>query len=535
MAHVSIVGDHPDAAPILWALRVLGASVSTTPCDALTRVVFGHVDEPGGAYRERVFVPNDLDAADLDLDQPGLWVVPTTEHATRLVERASNALRTLVLPWSHWEPIRVDPIVVDRVIARGERGQRVAVPIRCDVRVVNEHTEATMLIAPSSMTSLLVALHRGIPIVDFEDSPFAGCVIPGHNAILFSRSDADSIVERLLNRPQQLRRLRCPQPGQLRARQQRFLQLVHEHVLGHAPTRVQFFRRERRGQQRATGYRVNVIRQYGIQPTWDGSHEFVLLGGRIPVEDVQRIAQATDRPVVLAMNDAITEERLAWFQGVASWCKLMFVADPPALLPPVDCPVVQLHAPPSVAGPSGILQRPPEWPRLPPPTAPNLVFLVNHWYPRRVKLVAALARHVPVTVFGHCAPEIAGVRRRPFVPTADAMDVMRTARITLSASIRADREITSNRLFNAAAVGACILAEEFPNCRSLYPDSAVRWFSGRHDAIAGARELLSMDTTERRWIAQETTWRRHTSYDRMEFILDHVDKHLGIKTLRPLE
>ncbi|KKK64159.1 hypothetical protein LCGC14_2987020, partial [marine sediment metagenome] len=98
------------------------------------------------------------------------------------------------------------------------------------------------------------------------------------------------------------------------------------------------------------------------------------------MDEVETIASATDRPIVLAMNDAIHEkERLAWFVGVARFCKLMFVADPPEFLPRVDCPVIQLHAPPS-----GATIRPLGWPKAPAEDAPDLVFLANTWYPQRL-------------------------------------------------------------------------------------------------------------------------------------------------------
>ncbi|KKK87146.1 hypothetical protein LCGC14_2756180, partial [marine sediment metagenome] len=97
--------------------------------------------------------------------------------------------------------------------------------------------------------------------------------------------------------------------------------------------------------------------------------------------------------------------------------------------------------------------------------------------------------------------------------------------------IRADRELTSNRLFSSAAAGACILAEAFPNCRSIYPDHAVYWFQDLDDAVVGAKMLIDMDTTRMRRAAQEITWRRYTGHDRLLFILRAVEKHLGISII----
>lgn len=536
MIDVCVLGaERPDAAPFLWALRVLGATVSTEPCDARRRVLFGPLDESlyGGA--KTIFVPTYEDLADPDpqlLDRPGLWIVPTSGRVGRLTKLATTALHTLVLPWSHWTPVRDEPLALARpAVALGDRGKRVAVPVRC-APVVPEGHDASFLVAPSSLTTLMSALHRGMPVVDFLDSPLADCISRHHDGMLFPRDNSGSIVERLFAEPDLLRRLTCPHPGRLIVHQQRFIRLIRDHALGHPPTRVRFFRRPHREQRRAMGYRIKIIRDFGIQPTWSGSHEFTLVGGRVPVEHVKELAATTDRPVILAMGDAIhDEDRLEWFRGVARSCQMLFVADPPALLPRVECPVSQLHV-----LPNGAISRPATWPVPPEPEAADILFLANTWYPHRIELVQRLARHFHVVVCGRRTPDIPGVERRPHIDPVTALESMRAAKVTLSASIRADRELTSNRLFTAGAAGACILAEEFPNCRTLYPDSAVRWFSDLDDAVDGAMELLDMDTTEMRWSACEITWRRHTAHDRMLSLLRSIDAHLDLGVLwRDLE
>lgn len=536
MTDVCVLGaDHPDAIPFLWALRVLNATVSTTPCDARIRVLFGPIDATQYVGARTVFVPthDEEDLEDL-LDRPGLWIAPTIARAQHLMSLATGKLHTLVLPWSHPSPVRYTPlnIVNGPIVAHGSRA---AIPRR-RAYAATENSDATLLVAPSNLTSLMEALHKGIPIADFDDSPLADCLIPGHNGILFSRSEADSIVERILSNSDQLRRLTCPQPGHLFVRQQRFIRLIREHVLAEPATRIRFFQRQRMGQRRATGYRVKIIKQLGIKPTWTGDSRFVLLGGRVPVDEVKKIASSSNRPIVLAMNDGIrSNERLEWFVGVARFCKLMFVADPPEFLPRVDCPVLQLHAVPNVDGAYGTALRPPEWPDVDDIDGPDIIFLANTLYPRRMEFIRQLARHVRITMFGRGneTVQIPGVDQQPFQDTASAMRLMRSAKVTLSVSADADREKTSNRLFNAGAAGACILAEAFPNCRTFYPDHAVCWFFDVDEAVEGVQMLLNMDTTQMRWAAQEITWRRYTGHDRMMTILRNVEKHLGIRTLWP--
>lgn len=534
MIDVCVLGaDQPDAIPFLWALTVLDATVSTTPCDARIRVLFGPIDTAQYAGARTVFVPtHDEDDLDDLLERPGLWVVPTVARAQQLMSLATGTLHTLVLPWSHPSSVRYTPLDIQNgpIIAHGSRGA-VAVPRRCAYVATREDDDATLLVAPSNLASLMSALHRGIPILDFDDSPFADCLIPGHNGILFPRHEASSIVERLLLHPDRIRRLTCPHPGHLFVRQQRFIRLIREHVLAEPATRIRFFRRQRMGQRRATGYRVKIIKELGIRPVWTGDSRFVLLGGRVPVEEVEKIAASTDLPVVLAMNDGIRSgKRLDWFVGVARFCKLMFIADPPNLLPHVDCPVIQLHSAPNVDGAYGTILRPPEWPT-DSGDGPDVVFLGNNWYPHRMEFIRQLARHVGVTVFGRGHEPTPGVDQQPFIDTAAAMQVMRGAKVTLSMSSSADRETTSNRLFNAGAAGACILAEAFPNCRTIYPDHAVCWFSDLDQAVEGVRMLLDMDTTQMRWAAHEITWRQYSGYDRMLTLLRNVEKHLGIQTL----
>jgi hypothetical protein len=368
------------------------------------------------------------------------------------------------------------------------------------------------------------ALHQGIPVVVFTDTPLV------HFADLdgvIVDSDPKTAVERFAAQPTLLRMNTCPHPALLRARQQQFLRRMRDYIVGQPQTAVRFYRRQKLGQQRATGYRVRAIRDFGIVPTFDAGtpHEFVLLGGRIAPETIDSIE--TDKPIVLAMNDAIDcAERINWFRAVAARCALMFVADPPELLPDVPCPVVQLHSPPN-----GSMRR------ISSMTSPHIgvntravVFLANHWYPRRKQLVAYLAKHVPVIAYGATAEEIPNVEHRPPVRGDQAWEVSRRATVALSSSSRADREITSNRLFTSAAAGACVLAEEFPNCRTLYPDDAVAWFADPDDAVEKAKALLDADTLEMRFRAQEITWRRHSAHNRMEMILYGIQKHLGITT-----
>ncbi|KKK64160.1 hypothetical protein LCGC14_2987030, partial [marine sediment metagenome] len=125
---VCVLGaDHPDATSVMWALRVLGATVSTEPCEAQIRVLFGSLDDDRYDGASTIFVPTSEDLDNLDpqrLDRPGLWVVPTIVRAQRLTALATRELRVLVLPWSHPAPVRDTPLVIEDgpVVARGPRG-----------------------------------------------------------------------------------------------------------------------------------------------------------------------------------------------------------------------------------------------------------------------------------------------------------------------------------------------------------------------------------------------------------------------------
>ena len=153
-------------------------------------------------------------------------------------------------------------------------------------------------------------------------------------------------------------------------------------------------------------------------------------------------------------------------------------------------------------------------------TGPDVVFVGNvRSREPRVDLMRALGA-VGLVVYGNGRSwkKYAGIDSRGAVWGVDADAVHRSARVAVSQSRgRGIPLCTSVRLFNAAAVGACVAVEAFEGLDELYPIGAVQTFTGKEDAEVTIKTLLN-DADRRgrmRREAEQHTWRHHTWNDRV--------------------
>lgn len=408
-----------------------------------------------------------------------------------------------------------------------------------------------LLVRPESFDEVLRALHRGVPIVVPTTSPLAPYVDHDINGLVVPDDELDDAAFSLKTKQsRKLRALTVAHPGRMRMYQQAFIEAFRTRV-GGRPRRVIFAhgrhhqidpRTAASGTQKARGVRFQALVGRGfsvlhvpeLSELSETPHDFVFLGGRVPAERVRAVSEATFRPIVLAMNDAILEmpERLEWLKEIGDHIDLVFTGEPPEGLPEIESRLVQLHQPPlNLATAQRSTRRMPYTPLRVDP-ALGVVFPANHWYLRRTELIRAIAVQAPVHVVGKNDPRIPGVRRSPKLAGVEYMETMRRAVGVLSSSICNDREITSCRLFEAAGVGAYVIAESFPGCRDIYADDCVAWFDTPEAGAALINEALedpkSAKIMEMRQRAQEYTWRHYSADDRMDTMLRAIEEELKV-------
>jgi len=422
-------------------------------------------------------------------------------------------------------------------------GGKVSVP--AGVRVVDENDHADVLFDPSSLLTLLPALHRGTPVFIRGDRAIATYVAHGVTGTIVDGPEGiASALSAVLTHPRSLRDTTVGHPGLSIARQSSFVEGLRETFLG-ARHKVIFVHGKKKVNPLDTpmnnrGIRYQTLDSFGAHVSHVSSSagipsanpDLIMLGGRVPPERIAALAAATAKPIVLAMNDAIVgdKQRVLWFKEVGKLVSLMFVGEPPRLLPSVSCEVVQLHQSPhlgltrprpfmeGLSGPANVCRG-------------DLSFFANHWYRRRTDLISQIASQVPLHIVGARNPSIKGTVYSGVALGDNYVTHMQQSSAVLSSSICRDREVTSVRLFDACGVGAYVIAESFPNCRSIYPDSCVDWFDTWQDAVTMAREAIdnpmSSRILEMRWSAQEYTWRNYSPQDRMATILSAVREKLG--------
>lgn len=541
---------------VLDALRELGAHF----CDAGKAdclLIVGMPDELPD-YADRIVVmllPDEEVERDLLHREDVLWLVPSLRDSRRLLAAADEAGEVVDVAVVHWStiesPLRERTLPGEFFhVARGPQSS-VKIPRRTGRLIVNDdghldgYLGVDLVIEPPGLLTLLDVLGHGIPVVVGVETALAEYVTHGVNGLVCSRADMETEVAKLLASRERLRAMTVAQPGIVTARRFNFLQRLSEHVLGGTGVKVAFAHGRKPGEKpwkpqpiNGRGIRYQALVSFGatvfhtpdVAELSRRDHSFVLLGGRIPPERMEAISKATKKPVILAMNDAILEfpARLDWFREVGKYASMIFTGEPPHLLPKVPCKVIQLHqAPLNLIGPQRGTVRAPFEPMAPDPKM-GFTFLANHWYPRRLELVTKIAQKCPLHIIGSHPTSIPHTRFSQFVRGHDYAKAMQRSVAVLSSSICNDREITSVRLFEACSVGAYVIAEEFPGCRDIYPDDCVSWFKTPEEAAYLGRMALNDPTapgiTEKRWRAQERTWRHYSAHDRMEFMLSTIAK-----------
>lgn len=555
MTTVHVLGEGEPKRIVEWGLEGFGYSPAPPGEKADVLVVVGPTATwPTNTRTIRVALPEqEFDRTHLHADD--LWLVPTQQDGQRLLAVAADAgvkVRMQVLTWSHPERIRRQPVkkAVGRVIQVFRGSGSLKVPAR-EGNATTVMGAADLVVNPRDLPQLLRFQHMGIPALVREGTPLAEYIEEGVNGLTYD-GDVNDALEQLLqgNPRRKLRGMTVPQPGWYVARREGFVRRLEEAVTG-ARLRVVFAHGRKPGvtpwQKQpigARGMRYQALVAYGAEvrhvPDLDElprvPHDFIMLGGRIAPERIAAIRERTGRPIVLAMNDAILgmPGRIEWFQRVGDLVDLFFSGEPPELLPKVRAKVHHIHqAPLTLWGPRrGTVRAPFHFPE--PKRDIGVIFMANQWYPRRIELVKRFTKVMGrLHFYGATPPPIpqpwhdGQVRGRAYGET------MQHAVAVLSTSIVADREITSCRLFEACSVGAYVLAEEFPGCRDIYPDSCVAWWKTPEEAASLAKAAwLSPDSPQirsMRWAAQEHTWRNYSAHDRVGEILETIHRELGIR------
>lgn len=400
--------------------------------------------------------------------------------------------------------------------------------------------------------SLLEGLHAGLPVLATDGAPMSELVEHGHNGLLVAaqatgvvrlapsfecspQSLAEAIVK--VSRDAVLRRrLTCPEPGELVARQYRFVNEVDARMRDGAARRVVVFTAPpAAGSRRSERYWADALRHHGFDVTilgYDTSREqmrarlghaveFVLVG-KVPHSVLKRIRAMTRAPVVLWHHDLTdyTGARLRWFRRIVPECDLAAVpGEIRDLVPRHANRIVTLFPGAKVDGDRGPGHRP--FMSLQNRHENELLFL-GRLTPPRISLLRACSTVATVRIHGEAGCSHPGLRVGPPLWGCDALDAMRRATFVLSISARSDIHYTSNRLFNSAGAGACVVAQRFPGIERLYPGTSLELFEGAAD-VPRALARLGKDParqTELRLAAEEHTWRHHSWNDRIRELLE---------------
>ena len=404
---------------------------------------------------------------------------------------------------------------------------------------------------------LLEALHRGAPVIATDGWPMNELVVHGHNGLLVPAERVDTVrlaphwevdeealagaMVRLCRDRDLLWRLTCPEPAELKARQHRFEVAVRRLVLGQLCPRVVLFRDGKASPRRRAeeywadglashGYEVVKLNYESASQTVEAElsrpHEFVLTG-KAPVELLRQIRCLSTSPLVIWHQDLVefSPARRGWFEAITAVADICCVPQSYTGQRGADCRVVTLMPGPMTSGDRGAGRRPRKLP--PADNGPDAVFLgdVVSGEPR-IELVRVL-QDVGLVVHGNAESwkRVANISAREPVWDAAADAVNRSAKVLVSQSRgRGTPLYTSVRLFNAAAVGACVAVEAFEGLDELYPAEAMQAFDSVEQAVVEIKALQN-DTDRRRRmrrIVEQHTWRHHTWNDRIRVLLEQV-------------
>lgn len=331
------------------------------------------------------------------------------------------------------------------------------------------------------------------------------------------------------------------EPGYYIARQHAFGFRVRAYAAGEDTPEVLVVRSPGKGADeiRSERYWESTLSDFGFdvksiphdQPgvITDALHDaprFVLVG-KTPPHVIQAVQEATEAPVLLYHHDLMqaAEAWMRWFDQAAPLVDFAFVPETAENYhnKPYRRKVVRLLPGPRVAPPGSKLGR-----RFPPQPEdarhPFILHQTTYKSPERERVLSALA-DARLTV------RVQGTRtRNAFGPNIKCVESVwgwaarveaKRAEILLSVSLKNGVPgYTSNRLVNAGAVGACVLAIAYPGHLDDYDESCVCWTS-LDNVVSAAKMLLrnALLREEMRRAITQATWQRHSWHRRFETML----------------
>lgn len=423
------------------------------------------------------------------------------------------------------------------------------------------YAESDVLLYPTRWDgfglSLLEALHAGLPVIATDGYPMRDLIEHEHNGLLVKAKrvgkinltshfecSVNSLAEAITHLAQDeiLRdRLTCPEPGVLIARQHSFCLRVRQRVFSEPQSRVIVFTRKKSVQncRRSEEYWCNALEHYGydaklyiyddlsdkLSSILRHNIDFVLVS-KVPSDFIRKIRNNTSAPIILWHHDISNHSKLRWqwFRQIAPLCDL--VAIPESGLSDLDNlqgNIVQIFPGAKVDGDRGNGYRPKRdlnsWHQ-------NRVVFLGQPTTNREKLLSVLSQQFDVKAYGGCSKRTIQLKTyQPAVWGKEAVIIIRNSTLVLSTSMCNDYFYTSNRLFNSAGAGGCVLVQAFPGLEKLYPSDCVVVFKDAKDVLKKA-VIVANDLQLQRKIrisAENYTWRNHTWVDRIGELLKRIN------------
>lgn len=403
--------------------------------------------------------------------------------------------------------------------------------------------------------SLLEALHQGLPVLATHGDPFNEFVEDGHNGLFIeakqvgmqrltphyecSPEDMAHKISLLAEDAGLRQRLTCPEPSVLNARQHRFLLRLQEqihrlprpHIVIFAPDAVV-------PERRSEAYWADAFTAFGFEvikckytATDSEINEALkknvifIIWAKPPLALVRKIKDMCNIPCILWHHDLsnFKKSRWEWFVQAANLCDL--VATPESGYPQlkeIRKPMRQIFPGARSDSTRGSGRRPDY---APDEIDDQSIVFLGQVSPDRHRILNELASAFRVEVYGnnqHLHTTEYQVRKA--VWGKEAIQTIRSAGMVLSYSARNDICYTSNRLFNSAGAGGCILVKQFPGLEKIYPEDCLTPFGDEADLITTAAAVLSDKSRQQtlRIRAEEHTWRNHTWLDRIDEILTFI-------------
>ena len=406
--------------------------------------------------------------------------------------------------------------------------------------------------------SLLEALHQGLPVLATNGPPMNELVEHEHNGLLVQAQkkgmtrlaphfecSPEALAQAMLRAARDemlLDRLTCPEPGEWIARQKHFCIRVQRLIYGGPEPRVAIFLKRpcSQGARRSEHYWNDALRRYGYSTSMyfyedaarqlgkclEGVFDFILVS-KVPPTFIKQIRRHNSAPIILWHHDISDHSRgrWRWFQQVVPLCDLVAVPESGrGVFQGLPDHIFQLFPGAKVDGDRGPGRRPrrvwPDWSR-------NTIAFLGQVTPQRRCLLNELATHFKVVVYGEDSQSnLKTCEIRPAVWKEQAVNVIRNATLVLSSSMRNDYFYTSNRLFNSAGSGGCVLVQSFPGMKTLYPKDSTVAFAGVADMMAQAKKVARNRPLQLqlRMAAENHTWRHHTWVVRVGQLIERVNK-----------